>query len=79
MADLLHWSTRVTRSAEPLVKVPLPPGHGSREHCLVRVTVEEVVPELIVLTMSTVQFIPVVAPAGPGPTSLHCATVTLAA
>jgi hypothetical protein len=79
LSDPLHWVMSVTRSAEPLVKVPFPPGQGSSEHCRVTVVDEDVIPELIVLTTVTVQVMPVVAPAGPGPTLLHWSTLSTAA
>jgi hypothetical protein len=70
----------VTRSTELLVNVPLPPGQGSSEHDRVSVVEDEVAPELlIVLVTVTVQVMPVVAPAAPGPTLLHWSMVMLAA
>jgi hypothetical protein len=79
LPEPLHCSTLVTRLAELLVKVPLPGGHGSREHCRVMVTVELVAPLLTVFTTVTVQVIIVVAPPGPGPASLHWLTEVFAA
>jgi hypothetical protein len=71
LSEPLHWFTDVTRLVELLVKVPLPEGQGSKEHWRVSVVVDDVVPELIVLTTVTSHVIPVVAPPGPGPTLLH--------
>lgn len=71
MSELLHWVTDVTKSPELVVKVPLPPGQGSREHCRLTVVDEDTTPPLIVLVMVTEQVSPVVAPAGPGPIPLH--------
>ena len=75
----MHWLMSVTRSVELLVNVPLPPGQASSEHCRVSVVVDDVVPPLIVLTTVTVHVMPVVAPAGPGPTLLHWSRVMTAA
>ena len=79
MSDPLHWLTSVTKSVELLVNVPLPPGQASSEHCRVRVVVDDVVPELMLLTTVTVHVIPVVAPAAHGPTLLHWSSVMAAA
>jgi len=70
----------VTRSAElVVVEGVFPPGQGSSVHCRETVTVELVTPPLMVLTTVTVHAMPVVAPAGPGPTLLHWSTVISAA
>jgi hypothetical protein len=79
LPDPLHWLTAVTRSVELVTNVPFPGAQGSREHCRVMVTVELVESPLMVLTTVTMQVIRVVAPPGPGPTSLHWSTATFAA
>jgi hypothetical protein len=80
LPEPLHWLTLVTRSVDDVVVgPPLPSGHGSSEHCRVTVTVDPRVAPSIVFTIVTSQVIPVVAPLGPAPTSLHCEKPTLAA
>ena len=77
--DPLHWVTLVMRSVELLVSIPLPGGQGPSAHSRLTVSVELVLPPLIVLTTVTVHVIDVVAPCGLGPTSLHWLTETFAA
>ncbi|MGZ4614945.1 MAG: hypothetical protein ACXV4A_05240 [Actinomycetes bacterium] len=79
LSDALHCLTDVTRLVDWVVNVPLPGEHGSSEHSRVTVVVEPVMPRLIVLTTVTRHVMPVVAPAGPAPTPLHCPTSRFAA
>lgn len=67
LSDPLHWFTLVTRLVEWVVNVPLGDEHGPRVHVRVTVVVELVAAPVMVFTMVTVQFIPVVAPSALGP------------
>jgi len=79
LAEPLHWVTVVTRDVDVVVNVPLPGGHGPREHCRVTVVVEPRVFPLIVLTTVTVQVSPVVAPLGLPSMLLHWLMLVVAA
>jgi hypothetical protein len=79
LSEPLHWLTLVTREVEWLTNVPFAGAQGPSKQSLVRVVVEPRWAPSIVLTTTTVQRIDVVAPIGPGPFPLHCATERVAA
>jgi hypothetical protein len=74
LSDPLHWLMLVTIDVDLVTNVPLPGAQGPRVQSLVSVVTEPRWAPLMVLTTTTVQSMPVVAPRAPGPFPLHWLT-----